>query len=409
MDASSLIMLPADTLQYAWHSLKGYRARTLLMLLAMSISVASVLLLTALGEGARHYVMGEFTSLGTHLLIVLPGRSETSGVGMNTMMGVTPRDLTLDDARSLTRNPLVTRIAPLNVGVADISWQGRKREVSLLGSTHEILKLRKWKLASGLFLPKTEWDRASPVAVIGKHIRDEIFGAHAAIGQWVRLGDQRYRVIGIMGSEGRSIGFDMQESVIIPVASAMALLNTPSLFRILVETKSRDAMYKVKDFILSTLQQRHHGERDVTVVTQDAVVKTFDRILNSLTYAVAGIAAISLFVAGILIMNVMLVVVSQRTAEIGLLKALGASRRKILLLILIEALQLSFIGVIIGFIVGLGGSWAIRLALPALQAYPPLWAMISSVAVALGAGLLFSLLPARKAAALDPVQALQGH
>jgi len=402
-------MRTTDILKYAWHSLKGYRARTLLMLLAMTISVASVLLLTALGEGAKRYVMGEFTSLGTHLLIVLPGRSETSGVGMSTMMGVTPRDLTLDDARALTRHPEITRIAPLNVGVAEISWQGRKREISLLGSTREMLKLRQWKLAAGDFLPKTEWDRATPVVVIGKNIRDQIFGAHAAIGQWVRLGDQRYRVIGVMASEGRSIGFDVQDIVIIPVASAQALLNTPSLFRILVETQSREAMLKVKDYIEKTLQQRHHGEKDVTVVTQDAVVQTFDRILNSLTYAVAGIAAISLFVAGILIMNVMLVVVSQRTAEIGLLKALGASRNKILSLILVEALQLSVIGVIAGFIVGLGGSWGLRLALPALQAYPPLWAMLSATLVALGTGLLFSLLPARKAAALDPVRALQGH
>jgi putative ABC transport system permease protein len=402
-------MRPADILQYAWHSLKGYRARTLLMLLAMSISVASVLLLTALGEGAKRYVMGEFTSLGTHLLVVMPGRSETSGAGFSTMMGVTPRDLTLDDARALTRHSAITRIAPLNVGVAEISWHGRKREISLLGSTHEMLKLRHWKLAAGSFLPKTEWDRASPVVVIGKHIRDEIFGAHAAIGQWIRLGDQRYRVIGVMATEGRSIGFDVQDIAIIPVASAQSLLNTPSLLRILIETESRESMYRVKDFVEQTLQQRHHGERDVTVVTQDAVVKTFDRILNSLTYSVAGIAAISLLVAGILIMNVMLVVVSQRTAEIGLLKALGASRHKILTLILVEALQLSLIGVVAGFIIGLGGSWGLRLALPALQAYPPLWAMLSSTLVALGTGLLFSLLPARKAAALDPVQALQGR
>ena len=398
-----------DIFRYAWRSLKGYRARTLLVLLAMSISVASVLLLTALGEGAKRYVMGEFTTLGTHLLIVLPGRSETAGVGMSTMMGVTPRDLTLDDARALTRHPSVTRIAPLNVGAVEISWQGRKREISLLGSTTEILKLRHWKLAAGVFLPKTEWDRASPVAVIGSNIRDQIFGAHAAIGQWVRLGDQRYRVIGIMASEGRSLGFDVQDIVIIPVASAQSLLNAPSLFRILIETTSREAMLKVKDFVEQTLQQRHHGEKDVTIVTQDAVIQTFDRILNALTYAVAGIAAISLLVAGILIMNVMLVVVSQRTAEIGLLKALGASRNKILALILIEALQLSAIGVVAGFILGLTGSWGLRQALPALQAYPPLWAMASSLLMALVTGLLFSLLPARKAARLDPVQALQGR
>ncbi|MBC8211571.1 MAG: ABC transporter permease [Gammaproteobacteria bacterium] len=400
-------MLFSDYIRYSWQSLRGYRARTLLMLLAMSIGVASVLLLTALGEGARRYVNGEFASLGTNLVIVMPGKSETSGVGLNNMMGVTPRDLTLDDAQALTRHPAVTRIAPLNVGAVEASWQNRKREVSIMGSTHELLALRHWKLAAGQFLPADDWDRATPVCVIGKKIRDELFGVHAALGQWIRLGENRYRVIGIMASEGRSIGTDVQEAVIIPVASAQSLLNAPSLFRILIETRSRAAMQPVIEFTVKTIRQRHHGEEDVTVITQDAVLQTFDNILAALTYGVGGIAAISLAVAGILIMNVMLVAVSQRTAEIGLLKALGASRQKIQRLILTEAVLLTLSGILLGFIIGLAGCWGIRLALPELQAYPPVWALLASFLVALTTGLVFSLMPARKAAKLDPVQALQ--
>ncbi len=402
-------MLTPDIMLYGWKSLKGYRTRTILMLMAMSISVASVLLLTALGEGARRYVTGEFASLGTNMVIVMPGKSETAGMGLSTMMGVTPRDLTLEDARALTRHSAVTQIAPLNIGAVEVSWKNRKREVTILGSTSEILKLRHWELASGQFLPKTDWDRATPVCVIGKRIRDEIFGAHAALGQWIRLGENRYRVIGILASEGRSLDVDVEEIVIIPVASAQSLLNTPSLFRILIETKSRESMQSVVDFSIQTIKQRHHDEEDVTVITQDAVIQTFDNILTALTYAVGGIAAISLAVSGILIMNVMLVAVSQRTAEIGLLKALGASSKNILRLMLTEAILLSLLGTFVGFIFGLTGCWAIRLALPALQAYPPLWAMLSSFIVAISTGLLFSLLPARKAAKLDPVYALQGH
>ncbi|MBT3204136.1 MAG: ABC transporter permease [Gammaproteobacteria bacterium] len=402
-------MLTPDIMLYGWKSLKGYRTRTILMLMAMSISVASVLLLTALGEGARRYVTGEFASLGTNMVIVMPGKSETAGMGLSTMMGVTPRDLTLDDARALTRHSAVTRIAPLNIGAVEVSWKNRKREVTILGSTSEILKLRHWELASGQFLPKADWDRATPVCVIGKKIRDEIFGAHAALGQWIRLGENRYRVIGILASEGRSLDVDVEEIVIIPVASAQSLLNTPSLFRILIETKSRESMLSVVDFSIQTIKQRHHDEEDVTVITQDAVIQTFDNILTALTYAVGGIAAISLAVSGILIMNVMLVAVSQRTAEIGLLKALGASSKNILRLILTEAILLSLLGTFVGFIFGLTGCWAIRLALPALQAYPPLWAMLASFIVAISTGLLFSLLPARKASRLDPVFALQGH
>ncbi len=402
-------MLTTDIILFSWQSLKGYRTRTILMLLAMSISVASVLLLTALGEGARRYVNDEFASLGTNLVIVLPGRSETTGMGLNTMMGMTPRDLTIDDAQALTRHSSIRRIAPLNVGAVEASWQNRKREVTIMGSTHELIDVRHWKLAAGQFLPKADWDRATPVCVIGKKIRDEIFGAHSAMGQWIRLGENRYRIIGVMASEGRSIGVDVQEIVIIPVASAQSLLNTPSLFRILIETKTRGSMQKVIDFTVNTLKERHHGEEDVTVITQDAVLQTFDNIISAMTYGVGGIAAISLAVAGILIMNVMLVAVSQRTAEIGLLKALGASHRKILLIILSEAMLLSLLGAALGFIIGLSGSWALRNAVPDLQAYPPIWAMLASLLVALITGLLFSLLPANKAAGLDPVIALQGH
>ena len=242
--------------------------------------------------------------------------------------------------------------------------------------------------------------------MIGAKIRDEIFGAHNALGQWIRLGENRYRVIGILASEGRSIGVDVQELVIIPVASAQALFNVPSLFRILIEVKSRAAIPKVIEFTEETIRTRHQGEKDVTVITQDAVLATFDRILGALTYAVGGIAAISLAVAGILIMNVMLVAVSQRTAEIGLLKALGASRREILALILIEALLLSSIGGVIGLTLGQLGSWGIRSALPDLHAYPPGWAIFTSFMVAVITGALFSLLPARKASRLDPVLAL---
>ncbi|MGD8577529.1 MAG: FtsX-like permease family protein, partial [Thiohalophilus sp.] len=223
------------------------------------------------------------------------------------------------------------------------------------------------------------------------------------------LGDRRYRVIGVLADQGTSIGINADEVVIIPVASAQALFNLPSLFRILIEAKSRAAIPKVIDFVEQTLAERHQGERDVTVITQDAVLATFDRILGALTYAVAGIAAISLAVAGILIMNIMLVAVSQRTAEIGLLKALGAPARRILILILNEALLLAGLGGLIGLGVGELGSWALRSAFPVLQAYPPSWAIYASLGIALLTGIIFSWLPARQAARLDPVQALARH
>ena len=395
-----------DVARFALGALRGYPGRTVLMLIAMAIGVAAVVVLTSLGEGARRYVSDEFSSLGTNLLIVIPGRSETTGVNPTTLMGETPRDLTLDDALALTRSYSVRRIAPLNVGSTDVNWHGKQREVTVIGTNHEMLAVRHWELSQGKFLPDSDLDVATPVCVIGSKIRSELFGAKRAIGEWLRLGDRRFRVIGIMGSAGRSIGVDVQETIMIPVASAQQLFNTPSLFRILVEAKSRAAIEPVKQFIVDTLQERHQGERDVTVITQDAVLATFDRIFSALTYAVGGIAAISLIVAGILIMNVMLVAVSQRTAEIGLLKALGAAPRQIVVLFLSEAFLLSLLGTGVGLVLGEFASLLIRQAFPVLPARAPLWAVLTAILVALLTGLLFSLLPARRAARLDPVLAL---
>ena len=396
----------ADVARFALGALRGYPGRTVLMLIAMAIGVAAVVVLTSLGEGARRYVSDEFSSLGTNLIIVIPGRSETAGVNPTTLMGETPRDLTLDDALALTRSYSVRRIAPLNVGSTDVNWHGKQREVTVIGTSHQMLAIRHWELSQGKFLPDSDLDVATPVCVIGSKIRSELFGAKRAIGEWLRLGDRRFRVIGVMGSAGRSIGVDVQETIMIPVASAQQLFNTPSLFRILVEAKSRAAIEPVKQFIVDTLQERHQGEKDVTVITQDAVLATFDRIFTALTYAVGGIAAISLFVAGILIMNVMLVAVSQRTAEIGLLKALGAAPRQIVVLFLSEALLLSLLGTGAGLVLGEFASLLIRKAFPVLPAQAPLWAVLTAILVALLTGLLFSLLPARRASRLDPVLAL---
>ena len=395
-----------DVARFSWRALAGYPARTLLMLIAMAIGVGSVVVLTALGEGARGYVTGEFSSLGTNLVIVLPGRSETAGINPGAMFGETPRDLTLDDSQALTRSAMVRRVAPLNVGSVSVSHGPRSRDVVMLGSTSELLPIRHWQLAHGRFLPQSDVDRPLPVAVIGDTIRDELLGSEPALGQWVRIADRRFRVIGILESQGRSIGVDTAEVIIIPVAAAQQLLNTQSLFRILIEARSRDVIEPVRSFVEETIQARHQGEKDVTVVTQDAVLSTFDDILGALTLAVGGIAAISLAVAGILIMNVMLVAVSERTAEIGLLKAIGATPGQILLLILAEASLLSLLGALLGLALGQAGALAIRLAMPILPAYAPSWVIVVVLAVAMLTGLLFSLLPARNAAALDPVLAL---
>jgi putative ABC transport system permease protein len=394
-----------DVLQFSFRAAVGYPARTLLTLLAMAIGVGAVILLTALGEGARLYVTREFTSLGTHLLIVIPGRSETTG-GPPPLLGETPRDLTLEDALVLKRSSAIRRVAPVAIGSAPVAWQQREREATIMGSTAEMFDIRQLSMAQGRFLPAGNPSRGSAVCVLGYKIKRELFGNSSPLGEWVRIGGRRFRVIGVIAAKGQSLGLDMGDIAIIPVASAQMLFNTSSLFRILIQASGREAVPRAKKAILKIIQDRHEGEDDVTVITQDALLKTFDRIFNALTLTVGGIAAISLAVAGILIMNVMLISVSQRKTEIGLLKAIGSPRSQILRLFLSESAVLSLIGSFLGVVLALVGTWASLRFYPNFPVTIPWWALTAATLVGVLTGLVFGVLPARRAAGLEPVEAL---
>lgn len=395
-----------DTLGFATRAATGYPVRTGLMMLAMAIGVAAVVLLTALGDGARRYVVDQFNALGSSLIIVLPGRTETGGVGAGSFSTNASRDLTTGDAEALRRASNVTRIAPLLLGTSEVAWGGKLRETMIVGTSAEFLDIRNLEMAQGQFLPVEDLDRATPVAVIGAEMREQLFGAEPALGQMIRVADRRYRVIGVLAASGSGLGMTADELVIIPVGSAQALFNTSALFRVFVEARNRDAVPGAKAEALKILKARHGGEEDVTLITQDAVLGTFDRILGALTLAVGGIAAISLAVAGILVMNVMLVAVTQRTSEIGLLKALGATAPNIRYVFLAEAALLSIAGALCGLALGHLGAWGLRQAFPDLPAYPPDWAMLAGLGTAITTGLLFGVMPARRAASMDPVDAL---
>lgn len=396
-----------DIAAYALQSARSTPLRTSLMVLAMSIGVAAVIALTSLGEGARRYVIGEFSSLGSNLVIVLPGRTATGGLNLGSAITSTQRDLTLEDAQALTRLPTVKRVAPIVVGNSEIGYNGRLRETLVLGTNRGYQEIRQTvKMAQGQFLPPSETGSSPAVAVLGTTIHRELFGSAPALGQTIRLGSWRLRVIGVMDQSGQGLGNNIDEVVVVPASIAQAMFNTNSLFRIMIESREHDQLQTTKTDAAEQIKARHGGEEDVTLVTQDAVLGTFNRILSALTLGVAGIAAISLAVAGILVMNVMLVAVTQRTSEIGLLKALGAKASIIRLSFLAEAALLSSIGALLGLILGYIAAAGIRLALPSLSAYPPLWAIVAGIGTALLTGLLFGVLPAQRAAKLNPVEAL---
>lgn len=396
----------SDALRLAVGALRGNLRRTLLIALATAIGVSAVIMLSALGEGARRFVTGQFEALGTNLLIVLPGRNETVG-GPPPLLGATPRDLTIDDAFALMRWPDITDVAPIMVGNAPVSTSaGLEREVTIVGSTAAMAPIRHLTVAQGKFLPDTATHRAGAVCVLGHKVRRELFPGGPALGQWIRINDRRFRVIGVLVDSGVSVGVDFDDLVMVPVAATQALFDRESLFRILVQARPGADLERASDAIHRMIAMRHEGEDDVTVIRQDSVVETLSRVLTALTLGVAAISAISLMVAGILIMNVMLVTVTQRRSEIGLMRAIGARSRDVRRLFIIEAVLLAGAGAVLGLALGLIGTGIVARLYPTFPVAAPTSAIVASAFVAIAVGLLFGVLPARRAAALDPIEAL---
>jgi putative ABC transport system permease protein len=391
-----------ELVRFAAGGLRGHGLRTGLTVLGVTIGVAAVVLLTSLGEGARGYVTGEFASLGSNLLILVPGRTETTGGAPLVSTG--SRDLTLDDATALARRvPDLRRVAPVCVGTARAEFGERARDITVIGTTRSLLDVRQLSLRSGRYIPETTTD--APICILGATVASELFAARNPLGELIRVGGVRMRVVGLMAPRGTSIGMDLDEVVHVPVETAMRMFDQSSLFRILAEVRTPDRIDAAADRALEVLAERH-GAEDVTAVTQDAVLSTFDSIFGALTVALGAIAAISLTVAGIGIMNVMLVAVSERTREIGLLKALGVTERQVLAVFLVEAAVISVVGGALGLGIAATGAGALRLRFPDIPIEPPAWALIASVLVSVGVGILFGMMPARRAMRLDPIDAL---
>ncbi len=396
-----------DLLLFATRAMLRYRLRASMMMLATSIGMVSVLLLTALGEAGRLFVTGEFRVLGTELIVVQPGNPGTSGSNPFGFMGETPRDLSFRDVEVVRRVPGVVRAAPIMVGRLPVSHGGRERETLVVGSNQDYARIRKLKMKTGAFFPSMDMDRVSPVCVVGEKIVTELYRSAAAMGSWLRLGESRCRVVGIIADSGQSLSINTGEIVVAPVGFMATVYNTEALTNIMVEARSREAVPGVIDELTRRLIEQHYGMHDFVTITQDAVLSVFDSIFNAITAALGGIAGISLIVAGILIMNVMLVAVSQRTSEIGLYMAVGAARRQIMRLFVSEAAILAVMGSVCGLIAGYLLIWVAQQAFPSLIIRPPLWAVVAALATTVGSGLIFGALPARKAARMDPVQALR--
>ncbi|MCP5161237.1 MAG: ABC transporter permease [Hahellaceae bacterium] len=394
-----------DRLEFCQQAITRHRFRSAMLMLSVVIGICAVIILTSLGEGARQYVLDEFRQLGSNVLIVLPGRKETSG-GLPSFHGESARDLTLADAEALERLSGVIKTAPLIAGLTEWSFESRHRESFTIGTSQVFFRIRQLNVQRGIPLPSIEVGEAQAVCVLGSKLKQELFGAQPALGEWVRAAGTRYRVIGILEDKGQAMGMDMSDAVLIPVASSQKLFNQEGLFRVFVEARPGSDIEDLKRRIEHLMRDRHQGDLDVTVITQDSIMGAFNKIFDILTYALMAIASISLLVSGILIMNVTLISISQRTEEIGLLKALGASRREIRLIFVTEALLITLVAALVGLVMAYVLLAAGRYQWPQIPFQAPLWAVWSALAVAVVSATLFSWLPASKASRLDPVSAL---
>ena len=395
-----------DLIRFTLLALRRQRFRSVMLLVAVGLGVGAVIVLTALGEGARGYVMGEFAFLGKDTVVMFPGRKETTG-GMPPITGTSARAITLEEVEVLQRTvPGVGSLAPIVIGNGPVSYESRERESIVVGTTAAFFTIRQLEVAQGTTLPDLALSEGKPVAVIGQKLKDELFDNRRAIGQWVRLRDYRFRVIGVLKGTGDSFGTDLSEAIFVPVASAQSVFNVHGLFRVMMKARDNYRVEEVKSQVSDRMQELHEGEQDVTVVSPDAMLTTFDDILRALTLGVAGIAGISLVVAGILVRNVTLMSVKQRTAEIGLLKAIGAPASQVRTLFLAEAALIATAGALLGMLAGRLLVTAGRHLYPSIPFVTPGWAMLAAFALAVGTALVFAWLPAQQAARLEPVDAL---
>jgi putative ABC transport system permease protein len=395
-----------DALHLALRSLAAHRLRSALTLLGIAVGVAAVILLTSIGEGLHRFVLAEFSQFGTNVLSITPGRQGARGGPPG--LPSTARELTLDDAEALARAPHVRHITASVSGNAEIRAGGRTRRTMVLGVGAQMQEVYTLRVRIGQFLPPDDAANARAFVVLGARLKHELFGNTNALGARIQIGDERYRVIGIMEEKGQFLGFDLDDTAYIPVARAMGLFQRDGVMEIALTYDENVPAARVADGVRSLLISRH-GREDFTLVTQEDMLATLSNILGILTAAVGALGGISLVVGGVGIVTIMTITVTERTSEIGLLVALGARRRTILSLFLGEAVALAALGGALGLAAGAGLAQAVSMLLPAMPVTTPWQFVVIAECVAVLIGLLAGVLPARKAARLDAVQALRSE
>lgn len=399
-------MRAPDLVRFTSRSVLSQRLRASLTALGIAVGVAAVVLLTSIGEGVRRFVVAEFTQFGTNIVSVTPGTARTMGSSIGVFGTVRP--LSIDDAEALRRAPYATASVPVVQGNAEVEGRGRKRRVTVYGVGAEFAEAFRFEVAQGTFLPPDDPRAPRSLVVLGSKMAQELFGDANALGASVRVGSERYRVVGIMQPKGTMIGFDLDDTVYVPAASALELFDRESLFEIDVLYEENAPVDEVVAGIRRIMTARH-GDEDYTITTQQQMLDSLGSVLDVLTFAVAALGSISLLVGAVGIFTIMTIAVRERTSEIGLLRALGAERDQVLAFFLSEAVVLSLLGGLAGLVFGAGIAWLLGETVRQLPvSFSPLF-MGLALGLSVVIGLVAGILPAVRAAGLDPVEALRAE
>jgi putative ABC transport system permease protein len=394
-----------DWLRLASSPITNDSGKSFLTAIGIAIGIAAVTLLTTLGHGVSQYITNSFSQFGTRIIAVTPGHSETAGIAGGLISSV--RLLTLDDANALAKLPGTEWVVSNVQGSGPIRYEERVRSTEILGTTPDFSEAWDFPLAMGKFLPESGGNSPA-VAVIGDKLHQELFHRRNPLGKFIRVGGQRFRVIGVMKPKGSTLGFDLDDMAYIPADRALALFNREGLMEVDVvfseNTTSAIMLKRIK-----TQLMRRHGQEDFTLTSQDEMLSSMNRILGMLTFGVTALGGISLLVGGVGIFTIMTTNLTERTAEIGLLRAIGCPRRQLLSLFLGEAIILSLFGAAIGIaitgmIVGL-----VSVFLPAFPVQLQASTFFIAAAVAITTGLLSGIWPAWKSSRLSPIEALRSE
>ena len=393
-----------DLFIFSSYSVVSQKMRSFLTSLGIAIGVVCVIFLTGLGQGLQTFIISQFTQFGSNIISISPGKTETMGMPLGIFGTVKP--LTFEDAEALERLPVIDVAVPVSGGSGEIEYGERMRRSMVVGTGADYDVIVDAKDMLGEYLPHDNPKSPRSLAVLGPKMRDELFGDANPLGELVRVNSERFRVIGVLPPKGDFLGIDLDDAIYIPMAKFQSMFNVNNFQEIDVVHYERyateEAVASIKRLIID-----RHGSEDVTIHTQANMLETLEDIMKWLKFTVAAFGGISLLVGGVGIFTIMTVAVNERTSEIGVLRAVGASRKKIRDVFLLEAIFLAILGALLGLSIGFAAVYVALIFYPDMPIAIAWDYIVYAVFISLAIGLIAGFLPARAAAQLDPVEALR--